>query len=320
MSMRKFINILNEYRQISVPFGIDEKVFITINPDAVLLKQLLDKSEYKELRGYFYNNEFYFWDKDEYTHEDFTNELGVNYDESCGLYINYSQSFPNVIVLSPSRGAEIYPIPAKIRNSPYIQDLFIPNEKNTILRLRPSLTEDDDTNNPISAVVMPLKQDAIARSEQEAKKIISKVISDFEKVGWDLDKAAPMGNSRFDSREGYLQKQAKNNLYKSLTTYVSPTRISGQPNLRKQSPDAEQKFIDDAKRDAAEQYDLFVGKLESKIGPVVDAKLQGSHVWGYSILTVTKPDNTIEKWKTQQIVNVSKLGKLFNQWPTRKIK
>jgi hypothetical protein len=33
---------------------------------------------------------------------------------------------------------------------------------------------------------------------------------------------------------------------------------------------------------------------------------------------VTK-GGTVERWKTQQIVNVSRLGKLFNQWPTRQL-
>ena len=81
----------------------------------------------------------------------------------------------------------------------------------------------------------------------------------------------------------------------------------------------EAKFVDDTMRDAAAQYDAFIAKLIRKIGDFDSATLTGSHVWGYSILTVTKGAAT-ERWGTRQIVNQSVLGKLFNQWPSRKIK
>lgn len=81
-----------------------------------------------------------------------------------------------------------------------------------------------------------------------------------------------------------------------------------------------EKFIQAAKADAAAQYEAFVAKLQQKIGEVKNATLKGNHVWSYSILTVEKPDGTVEHWKTQMIINVSKLGKMFNQFPTRKVK
>jgi hypothetical protein len=68
------------------------------------------------------------------------------------------------------------------------------------------------------------------------------------------------------------------------------------------------------------QYTAFIQKLEGKVGAHTAAALDGSHVWGFSILTVTKADGTVEKWKTEQIINVSVLGKVFNQWPSRKVK
>jgi len=74
-----------------------------------------------------------------------------------------------------------------------------------------------------------------------------------------------------------------------------------------------EKFINDSRKDASEQYDASVAKLVKKIGPVTDATLDGDHVWNYSILTVAKENGQIERWKTQMIINVSKLGKLFNQ-------
>jgi hypothetical protein len=81
-----------------------------------------------------------------------------------------------------------------------------------------------------------------------------------------------------------------------------------------------ERFITRAKEDAAAQYDSYVQKLIGKIGEVTAASLDGDHVWGFSYLTVTLPNGKKEVWKTQMIVNISKLGKLFNQFPTRKMK
>jgi hypothetical protein len=74
-------------------------------------------------------------------------------------------------------------------------------------------------------------------------------------------------------------------------------------------------------RDAmATDFDGYVNKLSTKIGEgVVSAEITG-RLWDYSTLTVTKNDGSVERWRTQQIINVSCLGKLFNQWPTRRSK
>jgi hypothetical protein len=173
--------------------------------------------------------------------------------------------------------------------------------------------------NPIEAAVMPLKEAAVDRAEQEAKKLIATVLKRLEEAGWDLDVVAPRPKGNF-SREAYAKASALVSLYSSVTTYVHGSRRPSEPNLRKASPEAEAKFIKNAREDAAAAYDAFVAKLVSKIGDVTTASLVGSHVWGYSVLTVAKADGSVERWKTQQIVNVSKLGKLFNQWPSRKVK
>lgn len=80
------------------------------------------------------------------------------------------------------------------------------------------------------------------------------------------------------------------------------------------------RYVKTAREDAAAQYEAFVAKLTVKIGAVETATLAGRGVWSHSILTVTKSDGARENWKTQMILNVSGLGKVFNQWPTRKVK
>jgi hypothetical protein len=99
-----------------------------------------------------------------------------------------------------------------------------------------------------------------------------------------------------------------------------PHRKPADPYFYKQSDNSEELFIARSIKDAVHSYELWVAKLTGKVGEVVSAELEiSANVWGYSILKVTKPDGSIQRWKTQMIVNCSSLGKAFNQWPTRLI-
>ncbi len=80
------------------------------------------------------------------------------------------------------------------------------------------------------------------------------------------------------------------------------------------------RFISNSEQDAALQYDAFICKMVAKVGDVTDATLQGDHVWSHSILTVTLPDGSQQRWKTQQIVNYSVYGTPYLQWPSRIVK
>lgn len=175
--------------------------------------------------------------------------------------------------------------------------------------------------NPIEEVVMPLKEDAMKRAEQNAREVVNKVREELKKVDGDMKKCAPYP-SGFISRNEYSLAYAKYNLYTKLTKTREgqPYRKMNDPHFVDVCPNAVKKFVDQAIKDAAAQYVAFVEKLVFKIGEVSAANLTGNHVWSFSILTVTKQDGTTENWKTQMIINVSKLGLLFNQWPTRKIK
>jgi hypothetical protein len=172
--------------------------------------------------------------------------------------------------------------------------------------------------NLIEQAVSPLKADAIERATQEANKIIVSVTQQLAAAGNDLNIAAPFPNSMKCSREEYLTKISKYQLFSALCKGREATSRHGQPHLVDVNQERVARFIKSAQEDAAAQYEAFVAKLVRKIGDVQTATLVGNHVWAYSHLTVTK-NGVQETWKTQQIVNVSKLGKLFNQWPTRKI-
>lgn len=176
--------------------------------------------------------------------------------------------------------------------------------------------------NHIEAAVLPLKSEAIVRAEKEARAIVEQVAGLLDQAGGDLQICAPYPSAWNMGRNEYLQKLSKYDLFRKLTSQINPNggRRPRDPEMAKMDSERIERYVEAAKKNAAEQYDLFVAKLNSKIGEVTAAELEGNHVWGYSFLTVTKPDNTKEIWKTQMIVNQSKLGLLFNQFPTRKVK
>lgn len=179
--------------------------------------------------------------------------------------------------------------------------------------------------NKIALAVAPLKQDAIERAEKEALVLIERCTKQLEEKDFDINVVAPYPRyGTYCSTADYHYKASRHVLFMKLVSYrdKSPCRRfkDKEPEYVDICPEKVAKFIQESKEDAAIQYDAFVGKLVAKIGEVTEASLLGNHVWSFSILTVTKEDGSLEKWKTQMIVNVSKLGKLFNQWPTRKVK
>jgi hypothetical protein len=87
----------------------------------------------------------------------------------------------------------------------------------------------------------------------------------------------------------------------------------------------------DARRDAAEMMAGFCGKLAGKIdrelcnadknaadrGTVLSVRCTGA-LWENSTLTVETTEGT-QIWHTKMILNVSGLGKIYNQWPTNRV-
>lgn len=180
--------------------------------------------------------------------------------------------------------------------------------------------------NPIEKAVLPLKKDAIARAKAEAEHVIQQTRDDLVKAGGDINTAAPYPAS-YGSKalHGIAREIARMryNLFHALIKADPAHRPSYRPDEPSYvliDEDKVQRFIKQRMEWAAADYDAFVIKLVKKIGDTKSAKLHGNHVWGYSTLIVTIPDGELQAWKTQQIVNHSKLGKPFNQWPTRRLK
>lgn len=174
---------------------------------------------------------------------------------------------------------------------------------------------------PVGRALHPQKVDAVRSAREDAERVIERVRKELEAAGWNIDAVAPYPNSFRTGRDEYKRMSAKRSLFSSLTERQNPGSYKREDEkLVKMSEDGIARFISNSEQDAALQYDAFICKMVSKVGDVADAEIAGEHVWSHSILTVTKQDGSVERWKTQQIVNYSVYGRPYLQWPSRKVK
>lgn len=177
------------------------------------------------------------------------------------------------------------------------------------------------TTTQIALAVAPLKQVSIDRAELAMTEALAKVQAEFEAAGCDLEVVAPYPNSRiYGTRKTYMPQVARYELFRRLTQRTAEgSRRPGTPDIAEWDAAAALRMVEGAKETAAADYEAFVAKLEAKVGEHSACAMIRSGTWAYSVLEVVTPAGT-QRWKTQQIVNVSVLGKLFNQWPTRLMK
>lgn len=179
-------------------------------------------------------------------------------------------------------------------------------------------TQTTTTVNPIEAAVAPLKAVIIDRTEQYAREMVASASGLLEAAGWDLDAVAPIPNGSM-TRPMYMHAKHRRTFFSSITKPRQAVRYSSrEPLLVDMDPQRMERFVEEAKKAAAADHDAFVAKLVGKVGACAAAQLHGNDVWKGSTLYVMKNDDAVEVWKTRMIVNRSCLGKLFNQFPTRK--
>jgi hypothetical protein len=171
--------------------------------------------------------------------------------------------------------------------------------------------------NPIEACINQMKEEAVARAVARGQQLVDAAKTVFDAAGGDLDKAAPYPKAMC-RKAAYVQARNYRGFMSSLVKR-SDSRRYNEPNICTWNPEGVARFLKDVAEDAAANFDAYVAKLTAKVGEVTEAKVVGM-LWNHSILTVTKPDGSVENWKTQMILNISCLGKVFNQWPTRKQK
>jgi len=174
--------------------------------------------------------------------------------------------------------------------------------------------------NHIAIAVEPLRAEAVERAHQHALATVENIRKRLSEANWDAKIVAPYP-------DGGMHDSIYQSMLSLYTTVRKLTKKNGTYTLYRDTPEIVKmdsklisNFVKEAEDNADAQYTAFVNKLNEKVGNCVSAALEGNHVWGYSFLTIVKADGSTEIWKTQMIVNVSKLGKIFNQFPTRKSK
>ncbi len=123
----------------------------------------------------------------------------------------------------------------------------------------------------------------------------------------------PLGKAPYDEWVKYESCEEK-----ILTRRQS--HMPGAPRYVQMKQSAYDNSEKNAIRDADNEVDSYIWKLVGKIGKEKDicsAAYEG-RLWFGSLLTVNCADEK-QVWKTKCILNVSCLGNVFNQWPTRRV-
>jgi hypothetical protein len=184
--------------------------------------------------------------------------------------------------------------------------------------VKPAKAAGPDMTHPVFAAVAPMRaaaQDEAARLTREA---IDAALAQLAAADWNMEAVAPYPSSRLN-RYDYAQAKAKRAFLSSLVESSQRRDITGREWYVRASDALIARVIERAREDASFSIEAFAIKLAQKIGECVSASVVGHDVWRRSTLTVRKADGSIEQWRTQRILNVSVLGKLFNQWPTRRV-
>lgn len=177
---------------------------------------------------------------------------------------------------------------------------------------------------PVGLCIHPMKIEAVDSMEKMVRERIENLLSKLAEHGGDIYKAFPYDDNFRNYSDENQNAKKLHNFVRRLTEDTEELIEIRKYHSRnyKRVPHAEgiARVVQENRDMAAMNYDMFICKMVHKVGPGVDsASIEGSHVWGNSILTVKKGD-VVERWHTQTIWNTSKYGLPFNQWPSRKMK
>ena len=136
----------------------------------------------------------------------------------------------------------------------------------------------------------------------------------LERASWSLNEAAPYPKPSM-ARDAYRAAVEKRNLLESISDSDGNDR-----DKRKASPSKRKAKEDEAEKNAHVSYMAWVAKMIDKIGKTVEKAAMTGSPWNGSTLRVTTNDGEEQVWDNKMIINQSKYGTLFNQFPSRRIK
>lgn len=170
--------------------------------------------------------------------------------------------------------------------------------------------------------VLPLKEQAIKEADYRTRERIANCLAKLISAEWSLDVVAPAGDYKVDNENKYKAKNALRAFYHHITKRVRTDSFArNEPVIVEVDNEGIEHMVTVARRDAADQFEVYVAKLNSKINDeVLEATLAGTSVWFESNLTVVTRNKGTQVWHTQIIVNFSKYDKAYNQFPTRLVK
>lgn len=152
---------------------------------------------------------------------------------------------------------------------------------------------------------------------------MEKVLAELAEDGWDARKrfAYPYGTM---GKVAYRLQEARYNSCNFYTNGVKGSISMHEPNIRVAKTDNAERIAAQAEKLAKVALEGFCAKLAGKIDATgiaaVSVKyLGGTNPWGWTHILVNSGTTTSQVWRTKMIVNVSCLGKIFNQWPTRQV-
>jgi hypothetical protein len=184
----------------------------------------------------------------------------------------------------------------------------------------------------IAKAFLPMKTEAMEYARVEATKYNEALRDRLEKADWNLDKIVPVAPEG-SSVEAVKTANARRNAYMRVAKrddarliaegFMKPSKykkgehvlVDGAPTYLTYDAEKAQRAIEQDVAETASVFDSFVTKMDHKVGEHDSAEVEG-RPWIGATVTVTK-GRVKEVWHTQQIINRSVYGKLFNQWPTR---
>jgi hypothetical protein len=169
------------------------------------------------------------------------------------------------------------------------------------------------------------REDFCQRAEEVSVCQLRQQRSNLAQAGWDLNAVAPNPNSWNTSKKAYRTAKNLRSWY-NQNFYPDPARKPASYTVQPPPPcyvieraEAEPQTRRRARQEANQLFDAFLYKMAGKIGtPITRAALSGV-IWDGCTVEVATATGETQIWTTKCILNQSVYGKLFNQWPTRRI-
>ena len=170
----------------------------------------------------------------------------------------------------------------------------------------------------IRAAVEPLRAEAIARAERAVLRWVQDTTEEIAAAGGDIEQVAPRPHGRM-SRDEYRATCARRAAVSGIARDVANV-VGRMRRVVVVDPTLVDRLIEQTREDTSVRFDSYVAKLAGKLGAIRSASVCGATLWSGSTLTVETEEGEVQCWRTTHVVNVSSLGRPFNQWPTRRLK